>query len=422
MWVNEDLIKRGSILDTNDNVLAYSDFDQNNNQVRIYNHSDSSSIITGYNSKTYGKTGIEKTYNIDLLALSDQNFSNFRKMVVNKDQGNDVTLTLNQDIQDILYQNLKPYKGSAVIMNPKTGEVLAMVSLPSYDASIIDEDWDNLIQNKDAPLVNRATSGSYRPGSVFKIITAAAMLDYGIDPNYEDVGVEKIQGFDIKNIADGVYGFIDLRQAFINSVNTYFANKTVAIGKEKFEKETDKFMINKKYPFDLELSESKIPFDKLNQADLAMTGFGYGKSEITPLHMAMVASSIANEGKMMAPRLVKKVTDSDGKIIKESKEKVLSEVTSKDNATKIKEMMVGVINEGSGTSAYLDYPTIAGKTGTADKENGLLDAWFVGFAPADDPKIAIALVLEDSQLTSSESAAPLSRDIISQIFNNIELD
>lgn len=420
LWVNEDNIKRGSIYDRNGNILAYSELGDDGSQYRVYNYGKSASSVTGYSSKTYGKTGIEKSYNKELLALSGENLSNFRKMVVKNDIGYDVHLSLDQNIQEIVYEYMQDIKGSCVVMNPKTGEVLALVSNPSYDPNSVDEDWDDLIQNTDGPLVNRATSGVYRPGSTFKIVTATGVLNYGLDTSYNDTGVETIQGYDIRNIADQTFGMVNLRSAFVDSINTYFASKTNDLGRDKYMELTEKFMINKDYDFDMYKNKAIIPFDDLNQVDLAMTGFGYGKTQITPLHMAMITSAIANEGKMMQPRLVTKVVDKDGKIIEEKKGKVLSEVTSVENANYIRDMMVSVVNEGTGTSAYLDSVQIAGKTGTADKENNLLDAWFVGFAPAYDPDIAIALVVEDSDDTGSVVAAPIARDIISEIYQTIE--
>lgn len=420
LWVNEDNIKRGSIYDRNGNILAYSEEDSDGSQYRVYNYGKSASSVTGYSSKTYGKTGIEKSYNKELLALSGENLSNFRKMVVKNDTGYDVHLSLDQNIQEIVYEYMQDIKGSCVVMNPKTGEVLALVSNPSYDPNSVDEDWDDLIQNTDGPLVNRATSGAYRPGSTFKIVTATGLLNYGLDTSYNDTGVETIQGYDIRNFADQTFGMVNLRSAFVDSINTYFASKTNDLGRDKYMELAEKFMINKDYDFDMDKNKAIIPFDDLNQVDLAMTGFGYGKTQITPLHMAMITSAIANEGKMMQPRLVTKVVDKDGKIIEEKKEKVLSEVTSVENANIIRDMMVSVVNEGTGTSAYLDSVQIAGKTGTADKENNLLDAWFVGFAPAYDPDIAIALVVENSDDTGGVVAAPIARDIISAIYQKIE--
>lgn len=422
LWLNEDLVKRGSIYDRNENVLAYSQKDGSGKQVRIYNYPQASAPVTGYSSTTYGKTGIEKSYNKELLAISGENFSNFRKMVVKNDTGNDLHLSLDQNIQNIVYNYLSAYKGSCVIMNPSTGQILAMVSTPSFNPNTLDDDWNTLIQTTDGRLVNRATLGLYRPGSAFKIITAASILENDIDTFYKDEGSEIIQGYEIKNYNDQIFGNLDLRSAFINSANTYFANKAVNLGKDKLAKTSEKFVINKDYDFDLDKSNSVIPFKDLNEADLAMTGFGYGKTQITPLHMAMITSAIANDGVMMRPRLVDKITNKEKEVIFEADNEILSKATSEKTANAIRDMMVEVVNSGTGTSAYLNWVQLAGKTGTADKADGKVDAWFVGFAPAYEPKIAFALVVEDSQGTGGEVAAPLARNIVRDIFNTISFN
>nr|WP_072537460.1 penicillin-binding protein 2 [Anaerococcus mediterraneensis] len=422
LWLNEDLIQRGSIFDRNDNIIAYSQRDNQGKQRRIYNYPLASSTITGYSSTSYGKTGLEKSYNRQLLAISNENFSQFRKMVVKNDTGYDLHLSVDQNIQNIVYNYLANYKSACVIMNPKTGEILAMVSTPTFNPNSLDNDWNNLIQNNDGRLINRATLGLYRPGSVFKIISAASIIDNKLDQTYEDTGSEIVQGFEIKNYDNQVFGNLDLRNAFIYSVNTYFAKKSVDMGQEKLQATSEKFLFNKDYDFDLDKNNSKIPFKDLNKADLAMTGFGYGKTQVTPLHMAMITSAIANDGVMVSPRLVNKVTNKDGKIISESKTKNLSVVTSPETAGTIRDMMVDVVNKGTATEAFLQSVQIAGKTGTADKADGKIDAWFVGFAPAYDPKIAIALVIEDSQGTGGQVAAPIAREIMKSIFNTTSFE
>lgn len=422
LWLNEDLVKRGSIYDRNGNVLAYSQKDSSGKQIRIYNYPEASASITGYSSTTYGKTGIEKSYNKELLAISGENFSQFRKMVVKNDTGNDLHLSIDQKIQNIVYNYLSGHKGSCVVMNPKTGQVLAMVSTPSFNPNSLDHDWNNLIQTSDGRLVNRATLGLYRPGSSFKIITSASILENDIDTSYNDKGSEIVQGYEIKNFKDQIFGKLNLRTAFINSANTYFANKAVKLGKDKLERTGEKFLFNKDYKFDLDKNKSTIPFKDLNNADLAMTGFGYGKTQVTPLHMAMVTSAIANDGTMMKPRLVDKITNKDKDVIFEAENETLSKATSEDTAHTIRDLMVEVVNSGTGRNAYLNWVQLAGKTGTADKSDGNIDAWFVGFAPAYEPKIAFALVIEDSQGTGGEVAAPLARNIVRDIFNTISFN
>lgn len=421
-WVNENEIKRGNIYDRNGKVLVYNEKDENGNRIRVYNDGIINSAFTGYNSVQYGKSGLEKTYNNELLNVSDQPTSKIRDMVEKTDVGNNLNLTIDQTIQEIAYNSLGDHIGSIVVMDPRNGEVLAMVSKPSYDPNTLDQDWNTLIQNNDAPLLNRSSQGAYRPASTMKIVSSDVILRSGINTNYYDSGTLKIQNYDIKNYGDYSYGNVNLRTALMNSLNTYFAAKVDEIGKKPYKEVAEKYMFNKNYKFDIEKINAKIPFDDLNQVDMAMTGFGYGKTRVTPLHMAMIASTIANDGKMMQPRLVRNVVNKDGKIIKESKSEVLSDVTSSDIANTIRDYMVDVVNYGTANKAYLQSVQIAGKSGTVDKKGGGVDVWFIGFAPAYDPKLAFAIVVEDSDEIAGEVPVPIGGQMINSIINNVNLN
>lgn len=421
-WVNENEIKRGNIYDRNGKVLVYNEKDESGNRIRVYNDGIINSAFTGYNSVQYGKSGLEKTYNNELLNVSDQPTSKIRDMVEKTGVGNNLNLTIDQTIQEIAYNSLGDHIGSIVVMDPRNGEVLAMVSKPSYDPNTLDQDWNTLIQNNDAPLLNRSSQGAYRPASTMKIVSSDVILRSGINTNYYDTGTVKIQNYDIKNYGDFSYGNVNLRTALMNSLNTYFAAKVDEIGKKPYKDVAEKYMFNKNYKFDIEKINAKIPFDDLNQVDMAMTGFGYGKTRVTPLHMAMIASTIANEGKMMQPRLVRNVVNKDGKIIKESKSEVLSDVTSSDIANTIRDYMVDVVNYGTANKAYLQSVQIAGKSGTVDKKGGGVDVWFVGFAPAYDPKLAFAIVVEDSDEIAGEVPVPIGGEMINSIINNVNLN
>lgn len=421
-WVNENEIKRGNIYDRNGKVLVYNEKDESGNRIRVYNDGIINSAFTGYNSVQYGKSGLEKTYNNELLNVSDQPTSKIRDMVEKTGVGNNLNLTIDQTIQEIAYNSLGDHIGSIVVMDPRNGEVLAMVSKPSYDPNTLDQDWNTLIQNNDAPLLNRSSQGAYRPASTMKIVSSDVILRSGINTNYYDSGTVKIQNYDIKNYGDYSYGNVNLRTALMNSLNTYFAAKVDEIGKKPYKEVAEKYMFNKNYKFDIEKINAKIPFDDLNQVDMAMTGFGYGKTRVTPLHMAMIASTIANEGKMMQPRLVRNVVNKDGKIIKESKSEVLSDVTSSDIANTIRDYMVDVVNYGTANKAYLQSVQIAGKSGTVDKKGGGVDVWFVGFAPAYDPKLAFAIVVEDSDEIAGEVPVPIGGEMINSIINNVNLN
>lgn len=421
-WVNENEIKRGNIYDRNGKVLVYNEKDENGNRIRVYNNGIINSAFTGYNSVQYGKSGLEKTYNNELLNVSDQPTSKIRDMVEKTGVGNNLNLTIDQTIQEIAYNSLGDHIGSIVVMDPRNGEVLAMVSKPSYDPNTLDQDWNTLIQNNDAPLLNRSSQGAYRPASTMKIVSSDVILRSGINTNYYDSGTVKIQNYDIKNYGDFSYGNVNLRTALMNSLNTYFAAKVDEIGKKPYKDVAEKYMFNKNYKFDIEKINAKIPFDDLNQVDMAMTGFGYGKTRVTPLHMAMIASTIANEGKMMQPRLVRNVVNKDGKVIKESKSEVLSDVTSSDIANTIRDYMVDVVNYGTANKAYLQSVQIAGKSGTVDKKGGAVDVWFIGFAPAYDPKLAFAIVVEDSDEIAGEVPVPIGGEMINSIINNVNLN
>lgn len=421
-WVNENEIKRGNIYDRNGKVLVYNEKDESGNRIRVYNDGIINSAFTGYNSVQYGKSGLEKTYNNELLNVSDQPTSKIRDMVEKTGVGNNLNLTIDQTIQEIAYNSLGDHIGSIVVMDPRNGEVLAMVSKPSYDPNTLDQDWNTLIQNNDAPLLNRSSQGAYRPASTMKIVSSDVILRSGINTNYYDSGTVKIQNYDIKNYGDFSYGNVNLRTALMNSLNTYFAAKVDEIGKKPYKDVAEKYMFNKNYKFDIEKINAKIPFDDLNQVDMAMTGFGYGKTRVTPLHMAMIASTIANEGKMMQPRLVRNVVNKDGKVIKESKSEVLSDVTSSDIANTIRDYMVDVVNYGTANKAYLQSVQIAGKSGTVDKKGGGVDVWFIGFAPAYDPKLAFAIVVEDSDEIAGEVPVPIGGEMINSIINNVNLN
>lgn len=421
-WVNENEIKRGNIYDRNGKVLVYNEKDENGNRIRVYNDGIINSAFTGYNSVQYGKSGLEKTYNNELLNVSDHPTSKIRDMVEKTGVGNNLNLTIDQTIQEIAYNSLGDHIGSIVVMDPRNGEVLAMVSKPSYNPNTLDQDWNTLIQNNDAPLLNRSSQGAYRPASTMKIVSSDVILRSGIDTNYYDSGTVKIQNYDIKNYGDYSYGNVNLRTALMNSLNTYFAAKVDEIGKKPYKEVAEKYMFNKNYKFDIEKINAKIPFDDLNQVDMAMTGFGYGKTRVTPLHMAMIASTIANDGKMMQPRLVRNVVNKDGKVVKESKSEVLSDVTSSDIANTIRDYMVDVVNYGTANKAYLQSVQIAGKSGTVDKKGGGVDVWFVGFAPAYDPKLAFAIVVEDSDEIAGGVAVPIGGEMINSIINNVNLN
>lgn len=421
LWINEENVLRGSIVDRNDNVLAYSEKNDDSNK-RYYKYGRLYSHVIGYSYREYGKDGLELKYNNDLLAISDNTaFNEIKNLVLPNSVGHNLRLTIDHRLQERAHELLKKKKGSIVAMNPRTGEIYAMVSMPDFDTSNLQEDWKSILDNPEDPMFNRSTKGLYPPGSIFKVITTAAALEEGnMDLEYICKGSTTIDGYTINDYNKQVHGRIDLKQAFSKSCNTYFADKSLIIGKDSLGKIADNFMLNTNIPFDLSVKESKFDYKgDLGKTKIASSAYGQGDVLVTPLNMALMVSAIANEGKMVKPLLVKDVFDKNNSIVKNYRTEVLSESVSPHIAESIKEMMRETVKTGTGRNAGLKNVQVSGKTGTAQNASDNSHGWFVGFAPYDNPQIAVAIIVEEGGATGGEIAAPIARDIISYAINNI---
>lgn len=422
--INEENVLRGSILDRNGKVLSYSEKNDDNN-IRYYPYKNLYSHIIGYSYKQYGKSGLESEYNNELLDIKESNIlEEFKNLVLPKSTGNDLKLTIQHNMQEKTRNLLQGKKGSIVTMNPKTGEIYSMVSLPDFDSSNLDSEWKGIIDSGDSPLLNRAVQGLYEPGSIFKVISSIAILETdNIDMNYVCSGVTTIDGYPIKDFGGIAHGSEDLNGAFKNSCNGYFAEKSIEVGKDKLGQVADGFMINSDIPFDLSVKKSSFDYKgPLKKTKLAVSSIGQGDVLVTPLNMAMLASSIANEGKMVKPILVKEVINSDGKTIKVNKTSSLSQVADKQVIDEVKSMMREVVSSGTGRNASIKNVKMSGKTGTAENASGKDHSWFVGFAPYDDPKLAVAVILEAEGTTGGKGAAPIARDAVIYGLNNINFE
>lgn len=409
-WVDETTIQRGSILSRGGQTIAHSEEGEGGFR-RIYDGGSAFSPITGYNSLVYGKTGLEKAYNTELLNLTDDSLlGSLATALTEEGKGNDLITTIDYAMQERAYQALEGFRGSMVVMDAKTGEVHAMVNRPSFSPSTINDDWESINADDEGALLNRATQGLYTPGSIFKVISAIAILESGIDDTYDDTGSEVIDGYEVVNINGNAYGNIDLEEALIYSSNTYFAHFSEELGPEPFKDISDRFGFNKPLTFDLETNASRVSFESgMSEAALAAASFGQGDTLVTPLQMAMVAGTIANDGTMMKPRLVSEVVSDKGTTILENKEKELNQVMSPSIARTLQEMMVQTVNHN-------DYAVISGydyggKTGTAEVSGQSPNAWFMGYFDALDTTYSVALVLEEGESGSYE-AAPKVRDFI----------
>ncbi|MDO5300913.1 MAG: penicillin-binding protein 2 [Tissierellia bacterium] len=420
--IAEGQIKRGDIYDRKGELLATSEGEAGNYH-RIYSYPTLYAHIIGYANSSLGKSGLESSMNDYLLNRNgNRTLKEISDFIRNEKQdGNSLILTLDTQMQskarELLQENTE--KGSIVLMKPKTGEVLAMASLPDFNAQTILEDWDKIQQSDNGALLNRSINGRYPPGSTFKVITAAGLLQSNVNLSYEDTGEQVIDGRTFRNAENAIYGDVDLDEALMYSLNTYFVRKGVDLGAPNLGKQADEFAFNQKIPFELPISQSEFDYKgKLSMTTLAASSIGQGNVLATPLQMAMVASAVANNGTMMKPYIVSEIEDSDGRTIESTEPETLKESIPSDVAEKLNEYLIDVVNDGSGKNARLNAFQVAGKTGTAENATGRNHAWFIGYGPAEDAEYAVAVILEEADESGGSVAAPIARDLLLYAYRN----
>lgn len=416
IWVKEEKTLRGNITDRNGVILAESKI-TDNGQIRSYPYSTLYAHTIGYNSRTYGKTNIELRYN-DYLLKTESVIDVLKKDKKEREfnKGANLELTLDNGMTSLAAQLMGKSRGSVVALNPVTGEVYCLYSNPSFDPneSVLLKTWEQLSQDENSPFVSRATQGLYAPGSTFKIITAASAIENGYE-NFivEDKGKIKIGGKEMKNSGERVLGEIDLSDALKSSSNVYFSLVSQKVGQKKLEKTINDFFITSKIPFDTETNAHDLSLASADSAELAATSIGQGKLLVTPLHMALTAGAIANGGIMMKPYIVNRAFFESGTEIFSAKSEVLSKPVSRETARIIEEGMIKCVASGTGTAARVSGITVAGKTGTAENEKkGKTHAWFVCYAPAENPEIAICVMKEYSGSGGGSVCAPQAAKII----------
>ncbi len=403
---------RGRILDRNGEILA----ETNDEKERIYPRGDLFAHVIGYVDSIYGKSGLEAHFDGELLGLKGTKFHTrlldrfFKRPTI----GNDLVLTLDARLQQVAYDALGDNKGAVVAINPKSGEILACVSKPGFDPNILQDEWSRLLKSDDAPFLNRATQGLYPPGSSIKPVVAAAALENKVITDSDRFlcdGREIINGYEITCVEKEKHGEINLIQAMALSCNITFASIGASIGETRFYEYIKGFMLLDTFELPIPVKAGRLPPGGAERADLIENSIGQGKVLATPLHMALIASTFANNGVMMKPRLVSSVRSREGRRITSYPSEVLNAPVAPDVARKISEMMIEVVRYGTGKRAQIDGIIVAGKTGTAENPGGGDHAWFIGFAPAGNPEIAVAVVVENGGY-GGVLAAPIGRKVI----------
>jgi len=396
---------------------------------RTYAHGRKYAPITGYYSYYYGRTMLEQTQNPQLTGTSDAQWLSRLTGTLggHKPQGGSLLTTVNASAQDAAWEGLRGKKGAVVALDYSTGAVLAMASNPSFDPNLLathdlkasQQSWKRLLDDPDNPMANRASREIYPPGSTFKLVTAAAALQHGYRP---DSKVSSPRAYTLPSTTNSLTNEINcggenitLTHALEISCNTAFAKLGVGLSERTLADQASKFGFGSRPDSDISMATSKFP-TKLNDAQLALSSIGQYDVAASPLQMAMVAAGIANDGVLMEPYLTKSVRAANLQTVWTHKDTPMSTPMTRESAKQLQQMMVSVVNNGTGRNARISGVTVGGKTGTAQTSPDKPPyAWFVGWS--DKPKVAVAVFVESSNTERSEIAggrlgAPIARDVI----------
>ena len=398
-----DRVVRGKILDKDGNVLAESIQNPDGTETREYPYGNMFAHVVGYSVQ--GKAGLESVENFELLTSNAFFLEKLKNEFQDqKNMGDSVVTTLN--LQEAAYDALGNYKGAVVVMEPGTGKILAMVSKPDFDPNTVEANWDSLNSNENAVLLNRATQGQYAPGSSFKVVTALEyMREHSDYANYSYNCTGAIQQDDtlIHCFGGSVHGTVDFQDSLAYSCNSSFCNIGLQIDEKKFKETAKELLFDSKLPSVLPYSKSKFLLESgASNADKMMTAMGQGKTQVSPYHMALITSAIANGGTLMKPYLVDKVTNYTGTEVDKNMPEKYAELMTSSEAAQLKQYMTSVVDYGTASVLSGQSYTAAGKTGTAeyssDKEKD--HSWFIGMSNVDNPELVISVVIEASDGTA----------------------
>ncbi|MFR5601568.1 MAG: peptidoglycan D,D-transpeptidase FtsI family protein [Lachnospiraceae bacterium] len=412
-----DRIVRGKILGSDGRVLAETLVDSEGNETRNYPYGEVFNHVAGYSTK--GKSGLESLGNFYLLT----SHVNLIEQAVNelsgvKNLGDSVITTLNVDLQQTAWDALGGRKGAVVVMEPDTGKILAMVSKPGFDPNTIDADWEQLIQGDagEGILLNRAAQGLYPPGSTFKIITLLEYMrehpqDYQ-EFQFECDGLLEVEDYTIQCYHQTAHGVQTLEQAFANSCNGAFATLGLQLDLKRLQALTGELLFNTSLPLSLPYNQSSYQMgDHGDTWEILQTSIGQGATQMTPMHNLMLVSAIANGGILMNPYLIDHVENVGGETVKNFMPSSYGKLMTAQEASDLSRYMRSVVTEGTGSALNTEAYSVAGKTGSAEFEAGKeTHAWFVGFAPAEDPQIAVSVIVEEGG-SGGRTAGPVARSI-----------
>ena len=416
---------RGRILDRNGVVLARQETVGGESR-RVYTYPSLVHVV-GYHDPRYGDYAIEDAFGGYLSGRIGQSLSSrFASAILHRPTvGADVTLTIDSRLQQAADAALGEGPGAIVVMDPKTGEILALASHPYFNPNTLQQDYPRISQAADKPLFNRATLGLYPPGSTFKTVTLGAALDLGYynpDTKFTCNDQVFIEGFPVR-CEEYNQGTFDLGHAYAFSCNACFSQIGLRLGGRDLTEYARRFGFETRIPFELATSSSQVAADdpetRLVGPLLASTAFGQGELLATPLEMALVAAAIANNGVVPTPRLVEQVKTAEGAVVYSSSARAWRTAVRPQTARTVLDMMFEGVEEGLASAAKVSGHKVGGKTGTAEVAAGRpTHAWFIGVAPTDNPQLVIAVIKEGGG-GGGQVATPIAQRVLAQGLQNL---
>jgi penicillin-binding protein A len=434
--LEQERIARGRILAADGAVLARSVRGAEGIYERQYPKGEEFANAIGYSYTNPGQSGLERFRNAALNGeTSATNLQTILDQLQGKrPQGDEVLTTLEPKAQQAAIAALGEHEGAVVALDPQTGAVEVMASTPSFNPNRMrtTAGAKRLEHAAGAPLLNRALQYGYAPGSTFKIVTATAALDTGqFTPSSTLSGRNDIMvsGLPLNNDENESFGQLTLTQALAKSVNTVWAQVAVKLGKATMASYMNRFGFDRKPQLDYPAKEMSASGEYLHEhllpptsplTDVGRMGIGQDKLQVTPLQMAEVAAAVANHGRLMVPHLTERIVDPEGRTVQQISPRVQADVMKPSTAAAITSMMEAVVNEGTGTPAQIPGVQVAGKTGTAETQIGtaINNVWFIAFAPASDPSVAIAVTLKGVPGYGAAFAAPVARQVMEVLLHD----
>jgi peptidoglycan glycosyltransferase len=427
--LEQQRVKRGVIRAADGTILARSVPAGAGTWSRRYPTGDLFAHSVGYSFPlTVSQSGLERSRNDELAGERDDIESIIDELAGRDQVGEDLRTSLDPEAQRVALEGLGGQRGAVVALEPRTGRVKVMASFPTFDPNVL-RNARNTDALQDGSALNRATLGQYPPGSTFKVVTAVAAIDsgkYTKDSLVDGRSPKTISGAPLSNFSNEQFGAIPLTTALTNSVNTVWAEVGVKLGRETMDEYMRRFGFYERVPVDLPAGERGasgvtvqgrrgfVPVTS-DSVDLGRVAIGQGGLLATPLQMAMVASAVANDGELVEPVLTERVVDQDGRTTDRIEPETIEQVMKSETAQQVGDMMADVVSEGTGTAAALSGISVAGKTGTAeiDIANRINTPWFIGFAPRENPKYAVAVAIERAPGgTGGQVAAPIAKRVL----------